>query len=64
MSPGRGGGLFKPIQIWPITDAILSCLLSASDVVNHSADSFETHRFSALGQHTHQCVTFVEAYGF
>ena len=33
-----GGALFKPIPIWPITDTVLGCLLTASDVVDDGAD--------------------------
>ena len=36
-SPG-GGALFKPIPIWPITDTVLGCSLTASDVVDDGAD--------------------------
>ena len=27
-----------PIQIWPITDAVLSCSLADSDMVDHGGD--------------------------
>ena len=30
--------LLKPIWIWPITDAVLSCSLTDSDVADHGAD--------------------------
>ena len=33
-----GGALFKPIRIWPITDTVLNCSLTASDVFDDGAD--------------------------
>ena len=58
------GWLFKPIWSWTITDTVLSCLLSDSDVADHSVEYFETHVVSPPSRHARQNVMFVEAYSF
>ena len=49
----HGAKLFKPIPIGPITDTVLSCSLSGSDMVNRGAHSFKTRTFSICSRSAH-----------